>query len=97
MSDKQPLLCGRRVYVCDTTGVKLMSMDDLMFHITEKPGDSEITLTSESYGFFCGSNMLLIGNAPYVAPRNIEREPGSSDPSQFGAGLMTGILLGDLQ
>lgn len=96
MADKVPLLMGRRVYVCDQTGHTFTKMDEVLFHIMENPTEDEITLTSESYGFFCGLNMVLLPGTNYVPPTKCERTPGSSDSSQFGAGLISGYLLGDL-
>ncbi|CAM0074317.1 hypothetical protein VPHK251G3_0064 [Vibrio phage K251 g3] len=97
MSIKQPMLCGRIITVCDEKGLNLMSTNELMFHITEHPMESELVLTSESYGFFCGVNMMLLpGMDRPITPRKVEATPGSSDASAFGAGLITGLLSGDL-
>ncbi|USL89988.1 hypothetical protein [Vibrio phage vB_VpaS_CHI] len=95
MTDKVPLLMGRRVYVCDTTGKNFTKMDEVLFHITENPMEDEITLTSESYGFFCGLNMVLLPGTKYVQPTKCERTPGSSNSAGFASGLTTGFLLGE--
>lgn len=97
MSNKQPMLCGRIVSVCDKNGRNILSRDELMFYITEYPQDSEVVLTSESYGYFCGVNMILLPGTdrPFTPPRKVEATPGSSNASAFGAGLMTGLLTGE--
>lgn len=96
MEDKVPLLMGRRVYVCDQTGQRIMSANEMLEYIIANPTSDEVTLTSESYGFFCGVNMVLLPGTKYIEPTQCERTPGSSGAAGFASGLTTGVLLGGL-
>ncbi|QQM14115.1 hypothetical protein pVco14_065 [Vibrio phage pVco-14] len=84
------------MYVCDQTGNNFTTVQEALDHALLNPLDDEIVLTSASYGFFCGVNLLLLPNSKYTEPDKVELTPGSSNASQFGTGLVLGHLLGDM-